>query len=464
MLKRISLVLVLAVALTLAFGGVAYANFGPHGGYADDTDACAGCHRAHTSFATITWTDDTVAKASHSALLISDAANISEFCYACHGDAAPGASTNVVSGVFDGGPSAAVTDTPPALNAGVVTEYATNSTFDATLNGGGFDRMPAGTVGSQTYNIATSNHGMDLGALTMPAWGNTEAGAVGSSATFGNLTCTSCHDVHGSSNYRILKDQVNGVAVGGYDDVDGLLPNPFVWSAEENYPSVGWKKHEAGAAQMAIYKPNYTTAEYRNKFGGNLVAGYDREGDISGWCSACHGQYIERNDTSLAYAWSSSTTDYGEYIQNTIEQGNGFPAYELGGKSFHRHPVNVTLTAGDSSGYGSPQTSWLRTAIAFDSMLPVEMADGKDDAAFRAAAGQTAEYTNYLGCLTCHRAHGSSAEMTGYAAASLESTNGAHWYPVRTSSLSATVGVDPTFDSALLRAPNRGVCERCHNK
>ena len=41
---------------------------------------------------------------------------MTEFCNACHGDTAPGASTNVASGIFDSGPSAAiggsVVDTP----------------------------------------------------------------------------------------------------------------------------------------------------------------------------------------------------------------------------------------------------------------------------------------------------------------------------------------------------------------
>ena len=52
-LKRFSLVFCLVLALSLVFVGSAFANFGPHGGYATDTDSCAGCHRAHTSFSTV---------------------------------------------------------------------------------------------------------------------------------------------------------------------------------------------------------------------------------------------------------------------------------------------------------------------------------------------------------------------------------------------------------------------------
>ena len=110
-LKRISLVLVLALALTLVFVGSAYANFGPHGGYIEDTDSCAGCHRAHTSFSAVTFRPRVVPPLwddadNPSALLVGSAATMSEFCNACHGDSAPGASTNVIAGLFDGGPSA----------------------------------------------------------------------------------------------------------------------------------------------------------------------------------------------------------------------------------------------------------------------------------------------------------------------------------------------------------------------
>ena len=54
--KRIALALVLVAAMFLLVPAVALANFAIHGNYVTDTDACAGCHRAHTSVCSITWT------------------------------------------------------------------------------------------------------------------------------------------------------------------------------------------------------------------------------------------------------------------------------------------------------------------------------------------------------------------------------------------------------------------------
>ena len=111
--------------------------------------------------------------------------------------------------------------------------------------------------------------------VTGPLWGagtspQSYGGTVG-------LTCTDCHDPHGQSNYRLLKATVNGVTVGGYDSDD--VPTPFVFSNEIGYPvptyvanpgggvqtgslpDGGWLKHEAGAAQMALYRPNYTDTD-----------------------------------------------------------------------------------------------------------------------------------------------------------------------------------------------------------
>jgi hypothetical protein len=70
-LKKTAFVVLLAMVMLLAFSSAAFANFGPHGGYAADTDACAGCHRAHTSFSDVQWTDTDGWQ--HDALLVSSA-------------------------------------------------------------------------------------------------------------------------------------------------------------------------------------------------------------------------------------------------------------------------------------------------------------------------------------------------------------------------------------------------------
>jgi predicted CXXCH cytochrome family protein len=332
-----------------------------------------------------------------------------EFCNACHGDAAPGASTNVVAGVFDSGPSGSSGQGIGADNGGVTVAYQTASSFDATLNGGGF---------SEVGGVATTSmHDMEQGTATDPMWG------AGSSAPAGkNLTCTDCHDPHGSSNYRLLKDLVNTHAVGGYDSND--IPAPFVVSRETGYPTGGWLKHDAGAAQMVAYRPNYTSPIYAYQPPAIPGGGGDPEfRSMSTWCSACHEQYD--NKTS-AYSYGADE-----------------PAI-ANGQVRHRHPVNTTLAAGVGPGRA------LQAEVKLDSKLPLEVRLNSPN------AQGVWDTDDYIGCLTCHRAHGSEASMTGWAQASLNASA----YPVRDNS----GGVDPNHTSALLRADNRGVCERCHNK
>ena len=71
-MKKRTLILALVVAAfaALALPTFAAANFAIHGNYVQDTDACAGCHRAHTSFSDVTWKD--AGSNNHSALLISE--------------------------------------------------------------------------------------------------------------------------------------------------------------------------------------------------------------------------------------------------------------------------------------------------------------------------------------------------------------------------------------------------------
>jgi predicted CXXCH cytochrome family protein len=420
--KRVSIVLAMAALVVLATAGSAFANFGPHGAYDLDTDACAGCHRAHTSFSTLTWNDGVD---DRSALLVSSASTMQEFCFACHGDAAPGASTNVETGIFDSGPSG---EEGVALGGAIL--YQTNSTFNAQLNGGAFSGM-------------TSMHDMDKGSVTDPMWG------AGTSAPAGtDLSCISCHDVHGSSNYRLLKDRVNNVTVGGYNISDD--PQGYVFSSEEGYPSVatgGWMKHTAGAAQMVAYRPNYTAEQYL--FEPSTGAGIASARSMSTWCSACHEEYD--NQTS-AY-------DYGDYESNGILSRDGAgqlsvagATQDVGSMARHRHPVNTTVGAANTIyGFG--------TNAVTSTVLPLE----KSQASINDPVGAY-RLTDYMGCLTCHRAHGSDAVMTGWANSRLVYSTSAvnTWSVEPTTALPA--GVNPNVSSAILRADKRGVCERCHNK
>ena len=498
-MKRFSIVLALTVALSLVFVGSAFANFGPHGGYINDTDACAGCHRAHTSFSTVGWTDRSGAQHA-SALLVGNANTMTEFCDACHGDAAPGASTNVASGVFDSGPSAgnnlsgtsvtgvvlgnapstfSTTSTanpaaPGSNNIDTATYQAgaaqvlTASTFGAPLNGGGFNRMPdpyawqggGNTTDTVVFVKTTSEHEMDV---TGPLWG--AGNTVGNYANGAKLTCTDCHDPHGSSNYRLLKAKPNpgGPVVGGYA-ADNQTPTPFVYSNEQGYPvptsvanpgggvtnglypAGGWLKGQAGADQINNYRPNYTDTT------GTVILHTDTQSagatkSMSVWCSACHTNY---NQSS---AGNPVTYNYGTFLPLTSAGG---PTAGMGALSFHRHAIDVTMANGTGTG-----RTLAEQVVQDSAWVPLE----------NPGSGDPSDWTNgYIGCLTCHRAHGTSTTMDGWAASHLEAGPSGSYIPVKDS----LMGVDPDKgnynnttgqgSSALLRANDRGVCERCHNK
>lgn len=124
---------------------------------------------------------------------------------------------------------------------------------------------------------------------------------------------------------------------------------------------------------------------------------------ISGWCVACHAHY---------------TTD-SEYIAPTYDPQTGNYIWKSGWR--HRHNISGAYMGRYNDYTGHHVT----TTLPLDQATRTTSQD---------APG------NYLNCLTCHRAHGTAVEVSGDAF------------------------IAPSNDSALLRLPNRGVCEDCHKK
>ncbi len=216
MLKRwtvCSLIVLLALALLPATA--ARADNGPHGGYTATTDACAGCHRAHTGGA--------------ARLLVSPVPGL---CYTCHGSTATGADTNVEDGVYvdrDGNTEPFPEGFP---NRGLKAGGFVNALMDTDWD--------SAAVSAPT----TSHHTVDGTPGTM--WGN---GAIGSGAGQLNvsLTCTSCHDPHGSAGaggtptYRLLRSiPTDSGAPTGVDVTDEPTKNYTVSNAFDQYFGEGY--------------------------------------------------------------------------------------------------------------------------------------------------------------------------------------------------------------------------------
>lgn len=224
----------LAVAILFAFFlvGVTLADNGPHGGFSVTTDACAGCHRAHT--------------ASTARLLVED---VPALCLNCHGNTGAGADTNVVDGVY--------------LERDILPESPPEGVANQGLKGGGFqDALMDTDVNTSTTAIiapATSSHLVD--GSTGTAWGN---GAINASpdpgATDFSLSCVSCHDPHGSGTYRILRpfpaDSGAGAPIAIPDEANKM----------------------------------YTVADSANDYIGENYG--PRSSSLASWCSQCHTRYL----------------------------------------------------------------------------------------------------------------------------------------------------------------------------
>jgi len=274
---------IFAVATVLITLGLltspARANGGPHGGYTATTDACAGCHRTHSSGA--------------ASLLISP---VPALCFTCHGSAATGADTNITDGVYEGAGGG-------NLLGGGFTFYngdpitSTHSTDGSSHNAWG---SAWGTAWDPiTWDCAyCHNSASGLEWPGIPTWGISPgaiAGYEGQNVTM-PLTCTSCHEVHGGRNYRMLQQRMH----------------PDTMQQEDPPGYVLVTSNETGGANPN--QPGYV-ADYTNP---NYQLG------LGDWCTGCHFTY-----------------------QQTASGIKNFNAEDgLGAVKRYRHKMNTSITGG----------------------------------------------------------------------------------------------------------------------
>ena len=233
-------------------------------------------------------------------------------------------------------------------------------------HGGATDPIPGDAAG---HNIIAGDHGLAADATLTSAPGGTFPASI--------MACSSCHDPHGSTDFRFLYGTGRGPA--GVPAFANPAPD---------------------AIGTSIFAPE----------GGTHTA--YRSG-MSAWCGNCHGDF-HNNNTKLIHP-SGSTL--GGTIANTYNLYNG---------------------SDDLIG-GAQATAYLE-AVAFEDPSAIVNGTGGPGA------------SSQVSCITCHRAHASSAPDAG------------RW------DFSVTFLVEDGHESGSYAIPNpysvyqRSLCNKCHKK
>jgi predicted CXXCH cytochrome family protein len=236
-------VLALLVALGVGAATAALAYTTPHSEtFTSTTDACAGCHRAHTGQA---------------AYLLKDSSQVN-LCYSCHDGTA--SDLNVKRGIYLG---------------------TANGTQNAGLRGGGFWAaiMDSNLSGSVTTSNTTSRH--TVGGTGMTAWGSGSVGESTVGAGGITLNCGNCHNPHGNQQYRNLRLQPTG------------LPS---WATDTN--------NDTSIKGTLDYTTTYN-GSYYNRDLSEMTDNLTGDG-WTAWCGSCHAAYIApANSGTTASGWAA---------------------------------------------------------------------------------------------------------------------------------------------------------------
>lgn len=444
-MKKLMFALALGALLVLALATTAVADNGPHGGFTATTDACAGCHRAHS------------AKDPAGFLLI---APVESICLACHDGT--GAYTNVVDGVYQ----ANVPGLLPPLGQQGQAGYGlfgggfTNAAIAHTWNGkDGYDTASV----APSPSAVTSTHNHD-GIASGTTWGS---GDINSTAGGLVLECTSCHDPHGNAgrtgntpqgapvpSYRLLRFTPNGS--NGFETTGTSLT---FWNAGNAASTAGITVVDTDKNNKWYTLNNDVTLDgsllfYRSRWDG--VAWTPWSSYIAG-----RGDYAGRNyvyQRPAAVVSPSGVIAAGTTgLVTCKDAGGNLPPYPTGapgsgatatiypcgatpGTLFNNGKVSAT---GVSANAGRAQLGyWCGNCHDRYVSGTVGTTSGRTTASGDNFYMYRHNSTNATPCIDCHVAHGTTSVMTN--------TNSE--FP--TASL--------TTGSILMKVDERSICLKCH--
>ena len=454
-MKKLLFALVLGIALVLALATVASADNGPHGGFTATTDACAGCHRAHS------------ARSGTNDLL---RLPISQLCLSCH-QGGLGASTDVDNGVYTTNLNTG-TSAEGTVNNGLFGGGFTNAVMTTAWNGSTAGGTQAGNAGSRGVS---SMHTLGAGQTV---WGS---GANGDPVTGDvvDLECTSCHDPHGKSgwdtsttpdtrvaSYRLLRWQpegsngftaptANNWSGGAFPVNDAATPESG-WLVQDNFATKGGEWYTLGTTGSFApndYLPGGSTNNIYNLTAAMAGTAHDyRPSAISTgfFCAQCHDRYF--NNSNLRSNQERYTSAYCAAPAPTALT-DVHPTYPADCRASNELWYPYTAT---DWGW-----RWADLRPSGDNTFMYRHSSGDVRATSDGSVAQSGTAFSSAGrtCLTCHVSHGTAALADSTATDGVDAGSIVNLATIATSN----VGGSLHGGSTLLRMDGRTVCIRCHS-
>ncbi len=188
----------------------------PHVSTGDDTDACAMCHRSHTSASTDTWQSGEASAAQRTSLSVGTGTYDAGMCYSCHGVELLGSGTDIQTPFQSGSGHVLAPDTSPygpspKECSDCHDPHGTDHTSGGTPYPALLRSMDAS--GSPVYQgdvYCVSCHEVRPGSTWdgLGVWRTTAHAGMPGPASGTGIVCSDCHDPHGSPNAPTIAPRV----------------------------------------------------------------------------------------------------------------------------------------------------------------------------------------------------------------------------------------------------------------